>query len=163
MHANMKQQVTQLLAESEGVAAVYGVYYLIGLFYKAGAQRFVGLLCVPWTAAWGAKPAQHRHEAVHIAAIKLVLRHGGRHYAAGGGGIAILPVQLKQGNLFCAVFAISHHIAEVHVVLIGVIIEQRQLYVACAEPGIHLLYTEGQEGVYGIGKIVGGAYHAPVG
>ena len=35
--------------------------------------------------------------------------------------------------------------------------------VARAEPGIHLLYTEGQEGVYGIGKIVGGAYHASVG
>ena len=123
----------------------------------------MGLLCVPGAAARGAEPAQHRHQAVHIAAIKLVLRCGGRHYAAGGGGIAILPVQLKKGYLFYAVFAVCSHIAEVHGVLIGVIIKQRQLYIARAEPGIHLLYTEGQERVYGIGKIVGGAYCAPVG
>jgi hypothetical protein len=48
-------------------------------------------------------------------------------------------------------------------VLIGVIIKQRKLYIARAEPGVHLLYAQRDKGVYGVRKIVGGAYHAPVG
>ena len=74
----LHQQVTQLLGQHRGVARVYGLQGLVGFLQQVALQRFVGLLPVPGTPAWGAQPSHDVHQRLKIGylAVQFVFIHG---------------------------------------------------------------------------------------
>ena len=58
----LKHNVAKLLAQKHGIACIYRLDHLIGLFYKIISDRFVGLLSVPRATLLRAKNLHHLNE-----------------------------------------------------------------------------------------------------